>query len=52
MPMVDWDWPAQLKGCQSKIAKLQAKITSQKAKIDRLLGQNLLAPSSASAFWQ
>jgi hypothetical protein len=43
MRMIDWDWPAQLETCQSKIAELEEKIASQRRKIQRLLDQKMNA---------
>ena len=43
MEMIDWDWPAELKTCQRKIAELEGKIASQRQEIHRLLGLKMNA---------
>jgi TolA-binding protein len=43
MRTIDWDWPAQLEMCQSKIAELEKKIALQRQKIQRLLDQKMNA---------
>jgi uncharacterized coiled-coil protein SlyX len=46
MAAIDWDWPAQLKTCQNRIAELEEKVASQKLKINRLVDQKLPATSA------
>ena len=41
MARIDWDWPAQLEGCQIRITRLEAGITSQKQKIQHLSNKGL-----------
>jgi hypothetical protein len=41
MAKIDWDWSAELKTCQVRIAKLEAEIASQRETIQRLLDRGL-----------
>jgi uncharacterized coiled-coil protein SlyX len=41
MPKIDWDRPAELEACQTRIAELEAGIASQKQKIQRLFDRGM-----------
>jgi hypothetical protein len=43
MEMIDWDWPAELKTCQRKIAELEQKIASQRQEIQGLFARKMNA---------
>jgi hypothetical protein len=40
MNRIDWDWQAQLETCQRRIVELEAKIASERQKLQQLLGGN------------
>jgi hypothetical protein len=44
--MIDWDWPAQLKECQVRIAELEDKIASQRQKLKQLSDGRMTATSA------
>ena len=54
MRTIDWDWPAQLKECQVRIAELEEKIASQRQKLRRLLDGRMTTTSAQRllAIWE
>ena len=51
---IDWDWAAQLKACQIRIAELEQRIASQREKVQRLGDQGMNATSGQGllAIWE
>jgi uncharacterized coiled-coil protein SlyX len=46
MRTIDWDWPAQLSECQTRIAELEDKIASQRQKVQNLADQQMTTLSA------
>ena len=51
---IDWDWTAELKACQIRMAELEERIASQRQKVQRLRDQEMNATSAQRllAIWE